>query len=70
MLAAVGLIGQFLIIKAYDTADASLIAPLAYTEMVTSTLASWWFFKQLPDAITFLGVTILIGAALAISWKA
>jgi drug/metabolite transporter (DMT)-like permease len=70
MLAAVGLLGQFLIIKAYDTADASLIAPLAYTEMVTSTLASWWFFKQLPDAITFLGVTILIGAAVAISWKA
>lgn len=69
LLAGVGLLGQFLIIKAYDTADASLIAPLAYTEMVTSTLASWWFFKQLPDAITFMGVTVLIGAAIAMSWR-
>jgi drug/metabolite transporter (DMT)-like permease len=69
LLAGVGLVGQFLIIKAYDNADASLIAPLAYTEMVTSTIASWWFFKQLPDAVTFMGVTVLIGAALAISWR-
>ncbi len=69
LLAAVGLVGQFLIIKSYDTADASLIAPLAYTEMVTSTLAGWWFFKQLPDLVTFLGVAVLIGAAMAISWR-
>lgn len=69
MLGLVGLIGQFLIIKAYKFSDASLIAPIAYTEMVTSTLASWWFFRQLPDATTFIGVAVLIGVALTISWR-
>lgn len=55
-----GLIGQYLIIRAYDYADVSLIAPIAYTEIITSTLASWMFFAQMPDHITLTGVAILI----------
>jgi len=67
VLALVGVIGQFLIVKAYEYGEASLLAPLAYTEIVTSTLAGWWFFDEMPDHLTFLGVTILIGCAVFIS---
>lgn len=59
-LTLLGLVGQYLIIKAYDFGEASLIAPIAYAEIVTSTLASWYFFDQLPDRMTALGVSILI----------
>ena len=70
MFAGLGFIatfGHFLIVRAYDFAEASLLAPLAYTEMVMATLAGWWFFSDFPDAMTFLGVGVLISCALYIS---
>lgn len=65
----VGLAGQYLIIKAYDYGEASLVAPFAYIEIITSTLVSWLFFTQIPDQITFLGVAILICSSLYVAWK-
>lgn len=64
-----GLVGQYLIIKAYDSADASLVAPFAYLEIVTSTGASWLFFSQVPDHVTFIGVAILISSSVFIAWR-
>lgn len=65
----VGLAGQYLIIKAYDYGEASLIAPFAYLEIITSTFVSWLFFIQVPDSITFLGVAILICSSLYVAWR-
>lgn len=59
--------GHILITRAYDHAEASLLAPLAYTEIVMATVAGWWFFGDLPDGWTFVGVAILIGSAIYIS---
>lgn len=59
--------GHFLIVKAYDHAEASLLAPLAYTEIVMATAAGWWFFDDFPDGWTFVGVAILISSAIFIS---
>ena len=46
---------------------ASLLAPLAYTEMITSVALGWLFFKDFPDGWTFVGVGILIASAAYIS---
>lgn len=62
-MTVLGLAGQYLIIKAYDFGEASLIAPIAYAEIITSTLASWYFFDQVPDRLTMLGVVILTGSS-------
>lgn len=62
----VGLAGQFFIIKAYELSEASLVAPFAYLEIVTSTAISWLFFRDMPDAITFLGVGVLVASSLAL----
>lgn len=64
-----GLMGQYLIIKAYDYGDASLVAPFAYIEIITSTFVSWLFFSEIPDQITFAGVAILICSSLYIAWR-
>lgn len=72
MLAALGCIatlGHFLIVRAYDFAEASLLAPLAYTEMIMSVALGWLFFGDFPDGWTFFGVTILMACALYISWR-
>ncbi|MDP3194564.1 DMT family transporter [Tabrizicola sp.] len=70
MLAALGVIatlGHVLITKAYEHGEASLLAPLAFTEIIMATLLGWWFFGDLPDGWTVLGVTILIASAVYIS---
>jgi drug/metabolite transporter (DMT)-like permease len=58
-----------MIVRAYDHAEASLLAPLAYTEMITSVALGWLFFSDFPDAYTFLGVAILISCAIYISMR-
>ncbi|MGV8986142.1 MAG: DMT family transporter [Cypionkella sp.] len=66
-LAAIANIGHYAIVRAYDHAEASLLAPLAYTEMVTSTIMGLIFFGDFPDHWTFVGVAILITCAIYIS---
>ncbi|CAN5529617.1 DMT family transporter [soil metagenome] len=69
LLAVIGSIGHYLIITAYRHAEASLLAPLAYTEMIMAIAAGWWFFGDFPDEWTFLGLAILISSAIYISWR-
>jgi len=66
-LAAIANAGHYCIVRAYDHAEASLLAPLAYTEMVTSTILGYLFFGDFPDTWTFVGVAVLISCAIYIS---
>jgi drug/metabolite transporter (DMT)-like permease len=70
MLVGIGVIAvfsHFLIARAYDQAEASLISPLAYTEMLNAVAFGWIFFGDFPDSYTFVGVAILIASAIYIS---
>ncbi|HLQ19765.1 MAG TPA: DMT family transporter [Tabrizicola sp.] len=70
MLAALGVIatlGHVLITKAYKHAEASLLAPLAFTEIIMATVLGFAFFGDLPDRWTVLGVATLIASAIYIS---
>jgi drug/metabolite transporter (DMT)-like permease len=67
LLAFIAGFGHYLIVRAYDLCEASLLAPLAYTEMIMATVAGWWFFGDFPDRWTFVGVGILIASAIVIS---
>jgi len=66
-LGFISTLGHGLIVMAYDRAEASLLAPLAYTEMIMAVIAGWWFFGDFPDFWTFVGVAVLIGCAIYIS---
>jgi drug/metabolite transporter (DMT)-like permease len=67
LLASIANGGHYLIVKAYDYGEASLLAPLAYTEMIMAVAAGWYFFGDFPDIWTFVGVGILIACAIYIS---
>jgi drug/metabolite transporter (DMT)-like permease len=69
LLAAVATTGHYFIVRAYDHAEASLLAPFAYTEMIVATFAGWYFFGDFPDNWTFLGTGILIASALYIAQR-
>ena len=69
LMAAIATFGHFLIVKAYDHAEASLLAPFAYAEMIMAVAAGWYFFGDFPDQWTFVGVGILIACAVYISYR-
>ena len=54
---------------AYDHAEAARLAPLADTEMVTSTILGLICFGDVPDACTFTGRAIPITGAIHISGR-
>jgi drug/metabolite transporter (DMT)-like permease len=69
LLGLVAVVGHYCIVVASEHAEASLLAPLSYTEMIMAVAVGWWFFGDFPDVWTFTGVAILIGCALYISWR-
>jgi drug/metabolite transporter (DMT)-like permease len=69
LLAGIGTFANYLTITAMEYAEASLLAPLGYTEMINAVLAGWYFFGNFPDSWTFVGVAILIACAIYISYR-
>lgn len=69
LLGAIAIAGHYLITRAYDFAEASLLSPFNYTEMITAVFFGWYFFGDFPDRWTFAGVAILIACAIYISWR-
>jgi drug/metabolite transporter (DMT)-like permease len=65
----IAILGHYMITRAYDLAEASLLSPLGYTEMINAVVCGYIFFGDFPDRYIFLGVTILMGCALYISMQ-
>ena len=63
-LAAFGVAGHSLLIKALSLAPASLLQPFSYTGMVWAVLFGWAFFNDFPDAATILGAIIIVTSGL------
>ncbi len=62
----VGLLGQWLLIKAYALASSSLLAPFAYSQIVWATLIGYAVFGDFPQWTTTAGVIIVIVASLLV----
>ena len=67
-IAVIGTSCNFLIIKAFEWCEASLLAPFGYAEMINAVTFGWIFFGDFPDAYTFLGIAILIFTTLMV-WR-
>lgn len=64
LLATMGLFGgagHFAVIKAYESARASVVAPFIYSELLWAIALGWIVFAQLPDVWTLAGAALLIG---------
>jgi len=70
MMAIIGLVASvahLFIIISLKYADASKLAPLGYTEIITNIIISYYFFNELPDNWTYLGLFIIVLSGLYIS---
>jgi drug/metabolite transporter (DMT)-like permease len=59
-----GTIGHYFLIKAFEIAPASMLAPFSYTSIVWSTLLGFVLFGDFPDGWTITGAAVIISSGL------
>ena len=68
-LGCLGGLGHFLVIKAFQAAPASVIAPLGYIELIGTATLGFLIFANFPDALTWVGALIIIASGLYIAMR-
>jgi drug/metabolite transporter (DMT)-like permease len=63
-LCVFGVLGHFLMIKAYEVAEAGTIQPFAYFQIVWVTVMALLLFGERPDAWTVAGGALILAAGL------
>lgn len=66
LMSALGWVGGMIIIRAYKTAEAVIVAPMQYSQIVWATLYGFLFFDESIDGPTALGTGIIIASGLYI----
>jgi drug/metabolite transporter (DMT)-like permease len=70
MIASLGLYGgtgHFLLIRAFRHTPASTLSPFQYSQLVWATLLGWGVYGQLPDALSILGMAVVVGSGLVVA---
>jgi len=65
----VGGLGHYFVVKAFQYAQASLLAPVAYGQIVGATILGFFIFGEFPDAWTWVGTSVIIGCGLYIGYR-
>ena len=66
-MALIGAAGHLLLIRAFEFAEASLLAPYLYTEMIMQAVLGYWFFGDLPDTWAWVGILLIISVGIFLS---
>ncbi|MGC9371365.1 MAG: DMT family transporter [Paracoccaceae bacterium] len=62
--------GNYLLVITSRSTPASLIAPLIYTQLIAAAVAGYLVFSEWPDAVAFLGLSIILASGLLSYWSA
>lgn len=65
-LGAWGMLGHFLLIRAFNHAPASTLSPFLYVQLIWATLLGWAVFDHLPDAIASIGILLIAASGLLV----
>lgn len=63
-MACVSTAAQWLVVLGYRRANASVLAPFSYTQLVWSSLAGFLLFSMVPDLMTLAGAAVIIASGL------
>ena len=66
---ALAAIGQSFLITSFKFAPAALISPYSYTLLIFSTLIGYFVFGSLPDTVTWVGITLVVGSGVYIAHR-
>ena len=67
LIGVVSGVGHFSTIKSLEYAPASLVAPFAYTQLLWVSILGALVFGDFPDAITLLGMAIVVAGGLLVA---
>jgi len=65
-LGLAGGVGHLCLIRAFQSAPASVVAPFSYSSLIWATLYGYILFSDLPDRWTLIGASLIIGSGLYI----
>ena len=68
-LGVVGGLAHFFIIKAYQYAEASLVGPFDYSQLVGASIFGFLLFGEIPDTWTWVGAAVIIASGLYIAHR-
>ena len=68
-LGLLGGAGHYLVIRAFQSGPAAVIAPLGYVELVGTTILGYAIFGNFPDAWTWLGAAMIIASGIYIAFR-
>jgi drug/metabolite transporter (DMT)-like permease len=60
---------QWLALEAFHRAQASRLAPFAYTQLLWATLYSFLVFAHVPDGWAAIGIAVIIGSGVFAGWR-
>jgi drug/metabolite transporter (DMT)-like permease len=72
LFASLGLLGgtgHYLVIRAFQSGPAAVIAPLGYVELIGTAALGYFIFGNFPDLWTWLGAAIIIASGLYIALR-
>lgn len=64
---AVGALGHLLLVRAYERATATTIAPFTYSHTVAALLTGWIVFGAFPDAIALVGIGLIVATGVVVA---
>jgi drug/metabolite transporter (DMT)-like permease len=70
LLVLIGLlasVGHFVLIRAYDYASATGLAPYFYTQLVWVMLLGWLVFGDFPDGWALVGMAVIVASGLYVA---
>ena len=68
-ISVLGLIGAYLVIRSYHMAEAAVVAPMQYSQMIWAIIFGALLFDELPDLPTLLGAAVIIASGIYIVWR-
>ena len=66
---ALGAIGHYFVARALRLAPANVASPFQYLQLLAAVVVGYLMFGYLPDAATWAGAAIIIGAGLTLAWS-
>lgn len=69
LVAAMGTIGHFAMIRAFQHAPPSLLSPMLYLHLLWAIAFGWGFFGEVPDFPMLLGSAIIVASGLYVYFR-
>lgn len=66
IIAAFGFVASLFVISAYRSAEAVIVAPMQYSQMIWAAIFGFLIFDETPDQMTLIGAAVIMASGLYI----